>query len=416
MCLLGIILSSDAGAPLFVLVNREEFYARPSEGPQLFSKQSGIPAWLGGRDRLAGGTWLGVNQHGLLVALTNRRTLRNPQSPPSRGILCRSLLAHASIESALADACRQLDSGQFAGCNLIVAAAGRAATPARPATLSRAAAIESYGEPAVTWLSAGLHLLTNGSLNDPLDPRIARTRNELSRVPTDSTAGWIAAAQKICALTGESPAVAHTSNAAICLRGPDRGTVSSTVLSLAPHPEDQHFWHAPGYPATTAYEDHSHLLRSLLALPGGARSHRIQLRGPWKYRVGELSAAGAESPSSHKGETGTVQFPLSAAEFAAKFTPRLAQGERLELRRRFQSPPNIGPSERVLLHLDGFPETSRLTLNDTPLGPARSTTAFEIDAIFDITPRLRDSNELCIAFTAASASTLSVTLELETRE
>ncbi len=72
MCLLGIAFKRFDRAPLLVLANREEFYARPAAGPQIFGRIGEKPAWMGGVDLLAGGTWMGVNEPGVLVAITNR--------------------------------------------------------------------------------------------------------------------------------------------------------------------------------------------------------------------------------------------------------------------------------------------------------------------------------------------------------
>src|SRR5262245_6366647 len=58
---------------------------------------------IAGKDLRAGGTWLGVNDRGLLVAILNRRV--NGQRVPatdkrSRGLLCMDLLIQDSIASA----------------------------------------------------------------------------------------------------------------------------------------------------------------------------------------------------------------------------------------------------------------------------------------------------------------------------
>ena len=64
MCILAIQYKSVPDAPILVAANRDEFYDRPSTTPSI---QSGKPRILSGVDQQAGGTWLGVNQHGLFV-------------------------------------------------------------------------------------------------------------------------------------------------------------------------------------------------------------------------------------------------------------------------------------------------------------------------------------------------------------
>src|SRR5258708_26866575 len=93
MCLLGIELGRFSDFPVLILANREEFYARPSAGPTLIPRIAEIPGWMGGLDLTAGGTWLGLNEYGLLVAVTNRKKHNLPANPPSRGPLCRTRLA-----------------------------------------------------------------------------------------------------------------------------------------------------------------------------------------------------------------------------------------------------------------------------------------------------------------------------------
>src|SRR5438105_13771126 len=89
MCLLAIHFQVCDQAPLLIAANREEYYARPSLPPAI---QPGTPRVLCGIDARAGGTWLGVNEHGLVVAVTNRAKPSPPAAARSRGLLCRELL------------------------------------------------------------------------------------------------------------------------------------------------------------------------------------------------------------------------------------------------------------------------------------------------------------------------------------
>ena len=98
MCILAIQYKSVPEAPILVAANRDEFYDRPSTTPSI---QSGKPRILSGVDQQAGGTWLGVNQHGLFVAACNRRKLIPPVVPRSRGVLCRELLRSTSAQEAV---------------------------------------------------------------------------------------------------------------------------------------------------------------------------------------------------------------------------------------------------------------------------------------------------------------------------
>ena len=55
VCTLAIYTRVLPGLPLVVAANRDEFYARPASGPTLLASE---PRIVGGRDLLAGGTWL----------------------------------------------------------------------------------------------------------------------------------------------------------------------------------------------------------------------------------------------------------------------------------------------------------------------------------------------------------------------
>ena len=59
MCLLIALSRTVPGTPLLVAANRDELYARPAEPITVLRGER--PRILGGRDELAGGTWLAVN-------------------------------------------------------------------------------------------------------------------------------------------------------------------------------------------------------------------------------------------------------------------------------------------------------------------------------------------------------------------
>ena len=159
MCTLAIYVRALAGFPLVVAANRDEFLARPTSPPTLLDETHGI---FGGRDDVAGGTWLAVNRSGMVAALLNRRTSDAPDpSRRSRGQLCLSMLraTSAAEAAALLERERADDYNPF---NLLVAdrSQGWIATNHRAEIATRA-------------LENGLHLVTNLDLNDPTCPRIA---------------------------------------------------------------------------------------------------------------------------------------------------------------------------------------------------------------------------------------------------
>src|SRR6266536_3537682 len=84
--------------PLIIAANRDEHYDRPSAPPALLNTQ---PKIIAGRDLRAGGTWLGVNETGLIAGILNRR-LDGQQGIPS-GVHVFSSAAEFEMYSAKAD-------------------------------------------------------------------------------------------------------------------------------------------------------------------------------------------------------------------------------------------------------------------------------------------------------------------------
>lgn len=100
MCTLALYLRVFEDYPIVVAANRDEHYDRPSAPPAVLSSN---PRMIAGKDLRIGGTWLGVNEHGLVAAILNRRPETNdaiPANVRSRGLLCLDLLKHQSAAEA----------------------------------------------------------------------------------------------------------------------------------------------------------------------------------------------------------------------------------------------------------------------------------------------------------------------------
>lgn len=372
MCLLGIDFQTVPGNPLLVLANREEAFSRPATGPILLPAAGNFPAWLGGVDLLAGGTWLGINAHGLLAAVTNRRRSVVPIAPRSRGQLCRSLLAFRTVADASAEALRQLREGSFAGCNLLLA------------TREVATVIEFGEELQCTPLSPGLHLITNAALNDPNDPRIARVRRELAQAARTSPGEWGLAAQRICMLRRDADLPA------IRLDGPVRGTVSSTILTLSDQPGDSHFRHASFANHDTSYADYTSAFHGLIAgLTAPIGAHRIHLRGPWRFEP--VAHALPDPNPAPTGTTnslpspGSARLPVPWRSFLGDFRGTAA------FQRRFHRPNNLTAHDRVFVVLEGVIGSGHVALNGRALGAIDDVTH---SFAADVTAQLCGNDEL----------------------
>jgi uncharacterized protein with NRDE domain len=90
MCLVVIALGVADQYPLLLAANRDERHARPTQSAAWWPEQ---PHVFGGRDLLAGGTWLGVDRRGRIAAVTNVRDSEPRAAPRSRGELPAGYLA-----------------------------------------------------------------------------------------------------------------------------------------------------------------------------------------------------------------------------------------------------------------------------------------------------------------------------------
>lgn len=243
MCLLAIMHRVVPGAPVLVAANREEFFNRPALPPAI---QAGDPRVLCGTDARAGGTWLGVNDRGLVVGVTNRRKSIVPDKPRSRGTLCRELLACGTAARAVATAERELAARPYAGVNVLAVDAATAHVVHAGDLLQRVD------------LAPGLRLIANGDVDDPSDIRQTLARRLFAAQPIDSAERFVAVAKNVCA-TGPGP----DRPVSIILRGPDRGTVSSTIIALGAAAESSLYLFAPQAPDLTPYDDYSRLLGEL---------------------------------------------------------------------------------------------------------------------------------------------------------
>ena len=112
MCLL-IASSRIAGcSPLIVGANRDERYDR--RGIALTVLSTANPRILGGLDELAGGTWLCVNEHGVLAGVTNRPMPagRDP-AKRSRGEVALAIARHDSARRGLDALVHDRRPGEF---------------------------------------------------------------------------------------------------------------------------------------------------------------------------------------------------------------------------------------------------------------------------------------------------------------
>jgi uncharacterized protein with NRDE domain len=153
VCLLIAAFRTVPDAPLIIAANRDERLDRPAVAMTVLREHG--PRILGGRDELAGGTWLAVNEHGLIAGLTNQPSAaaRDP-SKHSRGELPLAFAGYPSAAEAVAKVCAALDPSRYNPCWMLVGD--------RHSLYS--VGIAGGSQPEVEQLAPGLHILENAPL------------------------------------------------------------------------------------------------------------------------------------------------------------------------------------------------------------------------------------------------------------
>lgn len=177
MCLLLIAVDHAPGHRLVLLGNRDEFRARPSTAAAPWLD---APRILGGRDLVAGGSWLAIDGDGRYAAVTNLRNGLPATAPRSRGQLVAGFLHGARSPAAYLAALRtEMDAyGPF---NLIVGDA-------------HGAWLLSSGSTQIHHLERGIHVVSNGPYGTrwPKTERLRRAFAEQADDPGAQGDRWLA--------------------------------------------------------------------------------------------------------------------------------------------------------------------------------------------------------------------------------
>ena len=163
MCLIVLAFDAESDYPLIVAANRDEFHTRPSQDADWWSDSPNI---MGGRDLLAGGTWLAVNRSGRFAAVTNYRDAE----PKSGKLRSRGHLVTEFLQSDLTpvDYLQAINGNDYAGFNLLVADG-----------MSLAYLSNKDGE--AQQLPAGIYGLSNATLDTPWE-KVERSKTRLRRL------------------------------------------------------------------------------------------------------------------------------------------------------------------------------------------------------------------------------------------
>jgi len=220
MCTLVLLRRPGHEWPLILGANRDEMVNRPWKAPARHWPDR--PNVVAGLDELAGGSWFGVNDEGLVAAILNRvGTLGPAAGKRSRGELVLDALDHADAVAAAA-ALTDIDPDAYRPFNLLVADNRDAFWLAH----------RGNGQIAMARVTEGLHMLTARELDDPASPRIRRYRERFTAAPPpdpgkDDWQAW----QDLLAdqVPGDGEAVDSTMRFA---RPDGFATVSSALVAL----------------------------------------------------------------------------------------------------------------------------------------------------------------------------------------
>lgn len=230
MCTLVLLRRPGHDWPILVAANRDEMARRPWKPPARHWPDR--PEVTAGLDELAQGSWLGVNDHGVMAAILNRvGTLGPAAGKRSRGELVLDALDHADAEQA-AQALADLDGRAWRPFNMVIA-------DNRDAYWIKS---DGAGPVLVQVIPPGLHMISAMDLDDTASPRLATylPRFHAAETPDPESGNW----QDWQSLMADGGAgLDGEESAAMCfLRPSGFGTVSSSLVALSSD-HTHHPWH-----------------------------------------------------------------------------------------------------------------------------------------------------------------------------
>ncbi|MGQ3414031.1 NRDE family protein [Natrinema sp. LN54] len=241
MCTLTLAWRVFDDAPVAVAANRDEALERESRPPAVYDDD---PVIVAPRDAEAGGTWIGYNEFGVVVGITNKWTDADLAGERSRGLLVADVLEARSAADAKSIVEDATGADEYGGFYLVVADA------------AEAFCYQWDGDLALTEFDPGVHVVVNVAVDDDVDapsirPDASReqaanaraVRDALAAEPGETAADWL---ERAGGVLGDH-------EYGVCIHRNGFGTRSSSLIALGP--DTTRYAYAPGPPCRTNYED-----------------------------------------------------------------------------------------------------------------------------------------------------------------
>ena len=227
MCTFVILFRPGHDWPVIVATTRDEMLDRPWQPPaRHWPDRAHV---IAGRDELGGGTWLGLNDDGVVAGVLNRRDSLGPADDKrSRGELPLEALDHATAEDA-SIALSHLEPASYRTFNMVVADAEKAFW-----LKSTGSSGNGSGNNPVTAheIPTGVSMITAYDLNDTNGTRTRRylPKFRATAEPNPEENDW-AAWQTLLASRERDPDAGQ--EGALCIvTDYGYGTVSSSLVAL----------------------------------------------------------------------------------------------------------------------------------------------------------------------------------------
>jgi len=246
MCSIVILKKSENEWPLIIATNRDEMNNRKSLPPGRHWKDK--PHIFAGKDLLAGGSWLGVNDSGVVAGIMNRKNCLGPmENKKSRGELVLNALDHEDAVKS-SNAIVKIQKDNYRGFNMFI---GDNSNSYWIKSEETSLDIECIN------ISDGFSMITSHDRNDLNSSRIKNylPKFSLSREPNPTKNEW----NDWEKLLGSKCSADDDPLSAMCIKT-DMGfqTISSSFIALPSFKSKLNknkpiFRHANGSPDSTSY-------------------------------------------------------------------------------------------------------------------------------------------------------------------